>query len=340
MQTAIVILNWNGKELLSRFLGQVITLSPGAEVVVADNGSTDGSVAYLREKMPSVRVIELGKNLGFAGGYNEALKQVDATYYVLLNSDVEVTPGWLTPLADWMDNHAQCAACQPLILSFENKQLFEHAGAAGGFIDKYGYPFCRGRMFSHVEKNTGQYDDNVEVFWASGACAMLRAESFHHAGGFDNAFFAHMEEIDLCWRLKRAGHTAYCIPASKVYHIGGGTLPKHNPHKTYLNFRNNLMMLHKNLPPARLPTVFLVRLLLDKLAALKFLFDGDWKDFGAVLKAYAHFYRHIWKRKKTRRQLEKEKLQYGVTRMYRGSLVVACFIRGIRKFSGLGQNFT
>ena len=248
MKVAIVILNWNGKKMLQSFLSSVLKYSSdgAAEVVVADNASTDDSMDYVRTTYPNVRTIMLDKNYGFADGYNRALRQMDAEYYLLINSDVEVTPHWLDPLVSFMDAHSECAACQPKILSMFNRDMFEYAGAAGGFIDKYGYPFCRGRIFNKVEIDTGQYNNITEILWATGACMLVRSSDFWNAGRFDPRFFAHNEEIDLCWRMRIMGRKIYCVPASIVYHVGGGTLPKSNPMKTYLNFRNNLTMLYKN----------------------------------------------------------------------------------------------
>ena len=252
-KVAIVILNWNGVKMLSRYMDTLLEHSRGeATVYVADNASTDQSVPFLKEHYPEVHLIQLEKNWGFADGYNKALQQVEATYYVILNSDVEVTPHWLTPLISFLDSHEEVAACQPKLLSVANRNAFEYAGACGGFIDKYGYPFCRGRLFDSVEDDKGQYDDICEVMWATGACLIIRSADYWKVNGFDGRFFAHNEEIDLCWRLRMMGRKVYCIPDSFVYHVGGGTLPKGNPMKTYLNFRNNLTMLYKNLPDKEL----------------------------------------------------------------------------------------
>ena len=247
---AVVILNWNGCEMLRSFLPSVVRYSKteGAKIYVADNGSTDASVDMLRQEFPDVHLIILKENLGFAEGYNLALQQVSAEYVMLLNSDVEVTEHWLVPLVSYMDAHPEVAACQPKIRSWRQKELFEYAGAAGGFIDRYGYPFCRGRIMSAVEKDNGQYDTVVPVFWATGAALFIRRKDYLDAGGLDGRFFAHMEEIDLCWRLRARGRMLVCVPQSTVYHVGGATLKKENPHKTFLNFRNNLVMLYKNLP--------------------------------------------------------------------------------------------
>lgn len=292
-KTSVVILNWNGAEMLRRFLPSVVTFSKGrdVEVCVADNASTDASCEVVRKEFPSVRLVCLDRNYGFAEGYNRALQEVDAEYAVLLNSDVEVTEGWLSPLVKFMDCHPQLAACQPKILSYRNRDMFEYAGAAGGFIDRYGYPFCRGRIFDKIEKDTGQYDTPVSVFWATGAALMVRLDIYKETGGLDSRFFAHMEEIDFCWRLRSRGYGLACVPESKVYHVGGATLKKENPRKTYLNFRNNLLMLYKNLPDSELHSVMRVRTLLDYVAAFAFLVKGDTADFKAVLQARRDFRR-------------------------------------------------
>lgn len=288
---AIVILNWNGRAMLERFLPIVLaSLDDGAEVIVADNASTDDSVMWLKEHFPQVRQIVLEQNWGFAEGYNRALKQVEAEYYVLLNSDVEVTEHWLTPLVAYMDRHPDVAACQPKLLSERDKNSFEYAGACGGYLDKYGYPFCRGRIFDTVEPDEGQYDTVSEVLWATGACLMIRARDYWEVGGLDGRFFAHNEEIDLCWRLCQYGRRICCIPTSKVYHVGGGTLPKDNPVKTFLNFRNNLTMLYKNLPDGELHKVMRMRWFLDYLAALQtLLLNGHWGDCKAIFRARRAF---------------------------------------------------
>lgn len=284
---AIVILNWNGSKMLKTFLPSVIrhSLTEETTIYIADNGSTDDSIAMLREIFPNVRLIILNKNYGFAEGYNLALKQVEAEYVVLLNSDVEVTEGWLQPLKDYMDNHPDTAACQPKILSYRNKNQFEYAGAAGGFIDKYGYPFCRGRILNTVEQDNGQYNTIVPVFWATGAALFIRLKDYLEVGGLDGKFFAHMEEIDLCWRLRSRGKSIVCIPQSTIYHVGGATLKKENPFKTFLNFRNNLIMLYKNLPDSEFKKVMFIRSILDYVAALSFLLKGNYSNARAVIKA-------------------------------------------------------
>lgn len=291
MKLAVVILNYNGASMLSRFLPSVLKYSPGAEIVVADNASTDDSVAVVADGFPVVRLIRLDRNYGFADGYNMALEQVEAEYFLLLNSDVEVTEGWLAPLLSFMESNPGAVACQPKILAYNNKTQFEYAGAAGGFIDRYGYPYCRGRLFDTVEEDNGQYNDVCRVFWATGAAMMVRSDAFRKAGGFDGRFFAHMEEIDLCWRMLARGGEIYVVPQSMVYHVGGATLKKSNPRKTFLNFRNNLLMLYKNLPVGELRGVMRVRALLDYVAALKFLLTGAWGDFKAVLRARREYKR-------------------------------------------------
>ncbi|PNP92224.1 glycosyl transferase family 2 [Hoylesella timonensis] len=296
MKVAVVILNWNGEKMLAKYLPTLLQhLQESVEVFVADNASTDGSVALLKEKFPTVKRILLDKNWGFAEGYNQALRQINATYYILLNSDIEVSSGWLSPLITWMDAHPETAACQPKLLSIRQRDYFEYAGACGGFIDKYGYPFCRGRVFDVVEKDEGQYDEVCPILWATGACLMIRATDYWRVGGLDGRFFAHNEEIDLCWRLRAMGREIYCVPESKVFHVGGGTLPKNNPMKTYLNFRNNLTMLYKNLEADELQHVMRVRWWLDYVAAFKMLIlDGHWGDFKAVFKARKAFRK--WKK--------------------------------------------
>lgn len=288
---AVVILNWNGAAMMQKFLPSVIQNSEEAEVIVADNGSTDDSVEMLKQKFSSVRLILLDKNYGFAEGYDKALEQVEAEYYLLLNSDVEVTPNWLQPLLNYMDKHPEVAACQPKLLAERERDSFEYAGASGGFIDKYGYPFCRGRVFADVEKDRGQYDDIAPIFWATGAALMVRSADWHEVGGLDARFFAHMEEIDFCWRLRSRGRGLVCVPESVVYHVGGGTLNAGHPRKTFLNFRNNLLMLYKNLPEAELKPVMRIRAILDYVAAAKMILTDGWKHAKAVYDARCEFHR-------------------------------------------------
>ena len=288
-QTAVVILNYNGAGMLRRFLPSVIEYSPEASIYVADNGSSDESCDVVRNEFPAVKFMVLDHNYGFAEGYNRALAKVDEEYAVLLNSDVEVTRGWLSPMTQFLDSNPEVAACQPKLLSFKQKDFFEYAGAAGGFIDKWGYTFCRGRIFNTVERDSGQYDDTTDVFWATGAALMIRNEVYKNNGGLDGRFFAHMEEIDLCWRLRSRGYRIACVPQSHVYHVGGATLKKENPQKTYLNFRNNLLMIYKNAPDCQLKKIMLFRKVFDNVAALKFLASGDYAAFKAVRKARRDF---------------------------------------------------
>jgi GT2 family glycosyltransferase len=289
-KVSIVILNWNGRNYLEKFLPSVLQTSyANYEVIVADNGSADESVAFLETRYPSIRLIRFTENYGFAKGYNEALKQVKADYYVLLNSDVEVLPGWLQPMIELLETDKNIAACQPKILSYNNKKMFEYAGAAGGWLDKYGYPFAKGRIFDITETDSGQYDQSEPIFWASGAALFIRPAVFHEMNGFDNYFFAHQEEIDLCWRIQLAGYKIYSCPASVVYHVGGGTLPRGNSLKTYLNFRNNRIMMSKNLPFSKKLWVMPVRNLLDGISAWKGLLTGDGGYFIAILRAELAF---------------------------------------------------
>lgn len=310
---AIVILNYNGRHFLEKFLPSVIQYSPPNSVIVADNASKDGSILFLETNFPQIRRIKLTENYGFAKGYNEALKQVNAKYYVLLNSDVEVTPNWIEPILDFLEKNPQVAAGQPKIKAYHQESYFEHAGGGGGFIDKFGYPFCRGRVFDTLEEDTGQYDDTKQVFWATGACLFVRSTIYHALGGLDDDFFAHMEEIDLCWRMQQQGYEVWYVGESQVFHVGGGTLQKTNPFKTFLNFRNNLAMLYKNLPAHQIFYVLFVRFFLDSLAALFFIKKGFFKDAWAVVCAYWAFYIKIvyWhrKRKKIPKNL-KNKLIY------------------------------
>jgi hypothetical protein len=332
-KVAVVILNYNGERFLEKFLPTVMAnCNPKeVEIVVADNASTDNSLDLMHDCFPDIRVIENGSNYGFSTGYNLALQQVEAQYYVLLNSDIEVTPGWIEPVIKLMDSDPQIAACQPKILSYYHREDFEYAGACGGFIDKYGYPFCRGRMFQHLEEDKGQYDTPMEVFWATGACMFVRADLYHQIGGLDDSFFAHMEEIDLCWRLKNAGYKVFCCPQSVVYHIGGGTLPKNSPRKTYLNFRNNLSVLVKNLPDGHVKRIILYRIFLDWVAALKFLVEGCHKDSRMVFKAHWDFYRRL----KPLREKRKQSVRHKVSCVYWKNIVVQSILLGKKKFSEL-----
>ncbi|MBE0648749.1 MAG: glycosyltransferase family 2 protein [Bacteroidales bacterium] len=334
-QVAVVILNWNGKPYLEKFLPPLIEYTGNdAEIIVADNASTDDSIGFLRTQFPQIRIIENAGNEGFARGYNLALKQVDADYYILLNSDIEVTRGWIEPVINLMESDPLIGACQPKIRSYYHREHFEYAGAAGGYIDEYGYPFCRGRLFLTIEEDKGQYDDQVEISWATGACLFVRSALFHQLGGFDDDFFAHMEEIDFCWRLHNWGYRVMYCPGSMVYHIGGGTLPKMSWRKTYLNFRNNFMLLYKNLPSRLMFKVFAIRLLLDGVAAMKFLFQAGFKDFWAVARAHLSFYMALPVLYRKRK-----KLRHGSMKMmYKRNLVVEYYLRGKKHFSQLDQN--
>ncbi len=335
MKVAVVILNYNGASMLERFLPSVIKYSPGAEIVVADNASTDDSVAVVENKFPAVRVIRLNKNYGFADGYNRALEQVDAEYYLLLNSDVEVTEGWLEPLLLLMEEQPDAVACQPKILAYNKKESFEYAGASGGFLDFYGYPYCRGRLFDTIEEDKGQYDDVCRIFWATGAALMVRRDAFRNAGGFDGRFFAHMEEVDLCWRMLARGGVIYAVPQSRVFHVGGATLNKSNPQKTFLNFRNNLLMLYKNLPANELRRVMRVRAILDYVAALKFLLTGAVGDFKAVLRARREYKRLRGEYKEQREQNLAATMVAVINERARFSLLWQYYLKGKKHFSQL-----
>lgn len=330
-KVAIVILNWNGRSMLERFLPSVTACSGGAEVVVADNGSTDDSVAFLSQRYPQLRLIQLDRNFGFAEGYNRALAQVEADYYVLLNSDVECTPGWIEPVVAMMERESGVAVAQPKLLMYDQKDTFEYAGGAGGFIDKYGYPFCRGRLFSTLEKDRGQYDDECDIFWATGACMFVRASVWHELGGLDGDFFAHMEEIDFCWRTHLAGYRVRYCPQSTVYHVGGGTLPKSSPFKTELNFRNNLSMLYKNLPDWRRGWVLAMRVWLDRVAALKFLLEGHRGEYQAVRKAHRQY--RQWK--PSLRAKRARNGHHPVSGVYQGLLLLEYYLLGRKTFTAL-----
>jgi GT2 family glycosyltransferase len=332
---AVVILNWNGRKYLERFLPNVVTCSGDARIVVADNASTDDSLSFLRDHYPNIEIISNASNGGFAKGYNDALMQIESEYYVLLNSDIEVTKNWLEPLR-LMLNDPSIAGVQPKVLSYDNKQQFEHAGAAGGFIDRDYFPFCRGRIFDKFEDDHGQYDHATEVFWATGACLMIRSSVFREAGGFDEAFFAHMEEIDLCWRLKLRGYAFYVEPKSIIYHVGGGTLPYLSPQKSYLNFRNSLFMLIKN-HQGFLPTKLFYRLCLDGIAAIRFLLLGEWKHLASVWNAHMAVYRRLPTLLKQRREIKVTANAFNRTGLFKGSIIWARYFKGIATFSALNQ---
>ncbi len=324
---AIVILNWNGKNYLRQFLPSVLATSyTNYRVVVADNASTDDSVNFLREMFPAIEIIELPENFGFAKGYNEALKNLTSDYFVLLNSDVEVTPGWIDPIIDLLEKDASNAVCQPKLLAFKNKKMLEYAGGAGGWVDLYGYPFARGRIFESCEEDRGQFENTGEVFWASGAAMVIKSRVYKEMGGFDDYFFAHQEEIDLCWRIKLAGYKIFCCPQSVVYHVGGGTLPRGNSRKTFLNFRNNQITLAKNLPWSEKWWKIPFRLFLDQVSALKGLLSGDVGYFIAIFKAHLGFFDWILLRKKAPKPLRKRKLK-DLAGVYRGNVVWEHFAR-------------
>lgn len=335
MKVAVVILNWNGKKLLERFLPSVVACSQNiAEIIIADNNSSDTSVEFLKHHYPQIKLIQNEKNFGFAQGYNVALKQVDADYYVLLNSDIEVTEGWIDGIISLMDSDENIAACQPKILSYNNKNNFEYAGAAGGFIDSLGYPFCRGRIFQSIEKDYNQYDDIKEIFWATGACLFVKASCFHKLGGFDEDFFAHMEEIDLCWRFKNAGYKIFYYPNSVIFHIGGATLNKVSSQKTFLNFRNNLSLIYKNATQGKLKSILFKRAFLDFIAAVSFIFSGGFAHFYAVVKAYFAFYRSLKKIKEKRNSMA----QNDVSGVYKKSLIGQYYLCRKKIFSQLSQS--
>ena len=331
---AIVILNWNGKFHLESFLPSVYNSTyPNLEFVIGDNASTDDSIDFIENNFPLIRIIRNDANYGFAEGYNRVLEQVEADYFILLNSDVEVTNNWIEPIIAAMESDPEVAAAQPKIRSWSLKDSFEYAGAAGGFIDRYGYPFCRGRLFNHVERDIGQYNDSKEIFWATGAALFIRSDRWKEIGGFDSDFFAHMEEIDLCWRLKRRGHKIWYYSDSEVYHVGGGTLDKSNAQKTFLNFRNNLFMILKN---ARYPncTIF-IRLWLDLIALLRFASSGKFADAGAVSRAHIDLFRNY------RRMIKKRNAftaPFLTSKVYDGLIIWDFFVKNKRRFGDLRED--
>lgn len=334
---AIVILNWNGAKMLQQYLPSVLQYSrEEATVYVADNASSDNSLEILRTRFPEVRIITLEKNWGFAEGYNKALAQIDAEYYLLLNSDIEVTHHWLTPMIEFLDAYADVAACQPKLLSIFDKDYFEYAGASGGFLDRFGYPFCRGRIFETVERDNGQYDYATDILWATGAALMIRARDYWNAGGLDGRFFAHNEEIDLCWRLRILGRRIVCLPESYVYHVGGGTLPQSNPMKTFLNFRNNLTMLYKCLPDEELKPVMRWRWWLDYLAAWEMLIlKHNLGDFKAIFRARHAFRR--WKKDfaDDRRKIQESRVAEKIPEQKSFSLLWQYYVKGKKTFADL-----
>ena len=329
MRIAVVILNWNGILLLEKFLPSIVQYSPEAIIYVADNASTDESISYIKSFFPTITIIKNNSNLGFAGGYNQALKQVDADIYALVNSDIEVTEHWLQPILETFENEPKTAIIQPKILDYNRKEYFEYAGSAGGFIDQYGYPFCRGRIFDTLEKDTGQYDDNCEIFWASGACFFIRSSVYVTLHGFDGDFFAHQEEIDLCWRAKNKGHKIKYISKSVVYHVGGATLQQGKPQKTFLNFRNSLLMLVKNLPKEKLYPILLSRMILDGLAGIQFLTQLKFMHFWAIMRAHGAFYTLFSINYKKRNEFQQQ-TYYTIK-----SIVYLYFIRKIKVFNDL-----
>ncbi|QDO95389.1 glycosyltransferase family 2 protein [Formosa sediminum] len=326
MKIAIAILNWNGAKLLQEFLPAVITHSEGADLYVIDNASTDHSIDLIKTQFPTVNIILNSENGGYAKGYNDGLSQIAADVYCLLNNDIEVTANWLAPIYATFNAEPNTAIIQPKILDYKNKKYFEYAGAAGGFIDKYGYPFCRGRIFNTIEQDNGQYNSNLDIFWATGACLFIRENTFKALNGFDEAFFAHMEEIDLCWRAKNLNYNIKCIPETKVYHVGGATLHASNPNKTYLNFRNSLCMLVKNAARNIFITI-IIRMLLDGLAGVQFLLQLKFKHFYAILRAHASFYSRLSSLLKQRKKLVQQP-NYFKTR----SIVWEYFVRKKQNF--------
>jgi GT2 family glycosyltransferase len=336
IKIAVVILNYNGRSLLEKFLPAVTRYSPQATVFVADNASTDDSVSFLREHYPLIQIIVTPSNMGYCGGYNFALRRVEAKYYVLLNNDVEVTENWITPIETLMDANAIVAAVQPKVLSYSDRKKFEYAGAAGGMIDSLGYPFCRGRVFDFLEEDTGQYNDRRTIFWATGACLFIRAERFHDMSGFDEDFFAHMEEIDLCWKLARSGNEVMVEPASVVYHVGGGTLSANNPTKTFYNYRNGLVMLMKHLPASALWWKVPTRIVLDWVSALVLLARSV-PAARAVLRAHASVFGQLGNIMGKRRILQKQLGGTSSLKVYRGWIVVDFFLKGRKRYSALGD---
>jgi GT2 family glycosyltransferase len=334
-KVSVVILNFNGKNYLEKFLPNIIHYSAGEgiKVIVADNNSTDSSVEFLRQNYPHIELIILDKNYGYTGGYNKALAQIESEYYILLNSDVEVTSNWIEPVVKLMDEQKDIAAAMPKIKSYTDREYFEYAGASGGFIDKFGYPFCRGRLLFNIEKDEGQHNSIADIFWASGACYFIRSELFFKAGGFDDDFFAHMEEIDLCWRLKRMGYRIVVVPESEIYHVGGGTLPINTPRKMYLNYRNNLYLLIKNLPSDKLIPVLFSRMCLDGVSAMVYLAKFSFGFFWAVLKAHIHFDCHLRVSIQKRRQFKKQVISEKVDGIYPHSMVYNFLIRKKKVFN-------
>jgi GT2 family glycosyltransferase len=327
-KTAVVILNFNGEKLLPEFLPSVVQHSPEAEIYVADNASTDNSITLLKTNFPLVKIIAIEKNFGFCGGYNRALSQIDAEYFVLLNSDVEVTKNWLEPLVKILDTRPDVAAVQPKILSYRNRKVFEYAGAAGGFIDSLGYPFCRGRIFDHVEEDNHQYDDEREIFWATGACFIIRSKVYRSFGGLDEDFFAHMEEIDLCWKIHRSNQGVMYTGKSTVYHLGAGTLGYDSPQKVYLNFRNGLSLIYKHLDDGELYYKLPLRMVLDWVAAFVFLIKGKLKNTSSVLNAHIDFVRSFKKQKSKRTSIHAQYPSYSRETIYPRLILADYYLKG------------
>jgi hypothetical protein len=327
-QTAVVILNYNGEKFLRQFLPSVVSCSGNASIFIVDNGSTDQSIATVQKEFPQVKVIALQENFGFCGGYNRGLKKIKAKYYVLLNSDVEVTPGWLEPLVDMLEKDMRVAALQPKVLSYHQRNIFEYAGAGGGYIDSLGYPFCRGRIFKHVEVDAGQYDDTREIFWATGACMIIRSSVYEQFDGLDEYLFAHMEEIDLCWKIHRTNSKVMYCGKSTVYHVGAGTLGYDNPHKTFLNFRNGLILIYKHLDSGELWYKLPLRMMLDWLAAFLFLLQGKSANAWSVLRAHHAFIKDIGIHRKKRKLIHKDYPRYTASNIYKGSIVLDYYVQG------------
>jgi GT2 family glycosyltransferase len=335
-KVAAVIIHWNRCKLLEQFLPFLMASTyPNLEVYVADNASTDDTIPFLETHYPTVKIIRLDKNYGYAGGYNEALKHVKADYYVLINNDIEVTPGWVEPVIAEMLKDSNIAACQPKLLQYHHKDKFEYAGAAGGMMDSLGYVFCRGRIFEVDEVDKHQYQETTEIFWASGACLFIRAEAFHEVGGFDKHFFAHMEEVDMCWRLQQRGYRIMAVPTSEVYHVGGGTLSKQSPQKTYLNFKNSLCMLFKNLPVSKLIWLIPIRSCLDLLSSIFFLMNGLPLHSWAIHRAHADFFFNLGKWISLRKEAQLQIKTYDLKGTFSGSIVYQHFVKKVRYYSEL-----
>lgn len=334
---AIVILNWNGKKYLEQFLSNVISYSGNCRIILADNASTDDSVDFVLENFPTVEIIINDENGGFAKGYNDALKQIDSEFYILLNSDIEVTPNWVLPLYEKMKDPS-IAGCQPKVLSYSNRNQFEHAGASGGYLDRNYFPFCRGRILEKFENDEQQYDGEVEIFWATGAALMIRSEIYHKVGGLDEYFFAHMEEIDMCWRIKKLGYKFMVIPSSIIYHVGGGTLAYNSPKKLYLNFRNSLFMIVKN-HEGVLFFKLVYRMFLDGIAAIRFLVRGEFKNFKSVFNAHTAMYYRLPILLKQRKEIKLSTINSNTKGLYKASILWARYFKGITKFKDLNQRF-